>query len=120
MSIYDDLAPVVSEVLGEFAQGTVQLIQITAGNGAIDDPGAPTETTTTLDAVVRGVTFNFIKQGLAVASDFLVTAKPVSGITITEKDFVTIDGTRYKIVQDVSVPAAGTKLVWNLIVRKGA
>jgi len=119
MSIYDDLKPVVSEIMGEFSQGTVSLVSVTAGAGAIDDPGAPTEETTELDATVSGVSYKYVSEGLAVSTDLTVTAAPIDGITVSEKDFVLVDGVRYKIVQDISLPSAGTKLVWKFIVRKG-
>lgn len=119
MSIYDDLKPVVAEVMGEFKQGTITLVQITPAAGPIDNPGNPTETVHTLDATAKGVSFKFVRDGLAVSSDMMVAAVPVDGVTVSEKDFITIDGTRYKIVHDATVPAAGTKLVWKFIVRKG-
>ena len=119
MSIYDDLTSVVSEVMDEFKQGTVQLVQITAGDGPAHNPGAPTETAHTLSAVVKGVSFKYVQGGLAVSSDFEVMVTPIDGVTPSVNDFITIDGVRYKIVQDLTKPAAGIKLVWSFIVRKG-
>lgn len=119
MSIYDELKPVVQELFDEFQQGTIQLVKVTPGAGPIDDPGEPTEVEHTLQAVVSGVSFKFVRDGLAVASDLFVRSAPVEGVVVDEKDFIKIDSVRYKIVHDASVPAAGDKLVWKLIVRKG-
>jgi hypothetical protein len=118
MSIYDDLQPVASELLAEFKQGTISLIQSVPGDGDDDDPGEPATTTTELDATVVGAPFKYVQAGFAVASDMLVTAAVVVGITPDKNDFIVIDGVQYKIIQDVSKPAAGTRVVWKFLVRK--
>lgn len=118
MSIYDELKPVVQGLMSEFKQGTISLIQLTAGTGAADNPGTPTEVTTALDATVQGAPFKYVRDGFATVSDMLVTAAVIEGITITKNDFIVIDGIRCKIIEDVSVPAAGTKVAWKFIVRK--
>ena len=119
MSIYDDLQPVASELLGEFKQGTVYLIKMTEGNGTPDDPGDPTETKYELDATVKGVSFKYIEQGFALESDLMVTSAVRDDVTPDGDDFIEIDGVRHKIHRDMSVPAAGTKIAWKFIVRKG-
>lgn len=119
MTIYDDLKPIVADIMSEFKQGIISLKTITPGAGPIDNPGDSTETVTVLNATVKGVSFKYIKEGFAVSSDFEVTAAPIDGVTVTEKDFITIDDVDYKIVRDLSTPAAGTKLAWKFIVRKG-
>jgi len=43
----------------------------------------------------------------------------VSGVTPNMRDFIEVDGERLKIVQDISTPAAGVRVVWKFIVRKG-
>lgn len=118
MSIYDELRPVAAEILSQFKQGDIKLIRRVAGAGPIDDPGAATETQIDLDAVSQGVSFRYVKDGFALSSDLIVTASVVDGVTPTKDDFIDIDGTRYKIVEDISPPAAGTRLVWKFIVRK--
>lgn len=118
MSIYDELKPVVSELLAEFKQGTIQLVQLTSGAGSPDDPGAPTETVIELDAVARGASFKYVKDGFAVATDLEVTAAVIDGVTPSKNDFIVIDGQRYKIIEDLRVPAAGTKVAWKFLVRK--
>lgn len=119
MTIYDDLLPVTKEIMSEFKQGTVNYIQITPGAGSADNPGTPTETFFSLDAVVSGVSFKYVSNGFAVSTDLMVTSATVDGVTVDEKGFIEIDGTRYKIIRDMSAPAAGGNLVWKFIVRKG-
>lgn len=119
MSIYDDLKPVAAGVIKEFKQGFVQYVKITPGNGPVDEPGPNSEAKTTLNATVGGVSFRYTVNGFATAADLMVTTAPVAGITPDMKDFVEIDGARYKIIQVIKLPAAGTTLVWKFIVSKG-
>ena len=51
MSIYDELKPLAAEILSQFKQGDIKLIQRVAGTGPVDDPGTATETQVDLDAV---------------------------------------------------------------------
>lgn len=120
MTIYDDVKAVASEVLGDsdLKQGTVKLIQVTPGSGPADDPGEPTEKEYTLDAVVRGAPFKYIRDGFVTATDQMVTAAIIAGVTPTKNDFIEIDGVRCKIIEDVSAPGAGTRVVWKFLVRK--
>lgn len=119
MSIYTELKEVTSEILKEFKQGTVVLRKMAPAAGPADNPGTPTITSHTLDAVVKGVSFKYVSQGFAVASDLEVTSAILSGVTPSEKDSIVIDDVRYKIIQMMKIPAAGTTLAWKFIVRKG-
>lgn len=119
MTIYDELQSIASEIMSEFKQGTVNLIKITPGTGPADNPGAATSVSHSLDAVVKGVSFKYVSQGLAVSSDLEITASVIDSVIPSEKDFIQIDGTQYKIVQLINIPAAGTQVTWKFIVRKG-
>lgn len=119
MSIYDELQGVASEVLAEFKQGTIKIIQLTPGAGAADNPGAPTETPTTLSAVtVEGALYKYLQEGLAVQGDTVVKSAIVSGITPTKNDFIEINAVRYKIIAFKPVPI-GEPVAWEFLVRKG-
>lgn len=118
MTIYDELKVVASDLLAQFKQGTISLVQLAPGNGPADNPGAPTETVVALNATVIGAPYKYVKSGFAVMTDLMVTAAIVDGVTPTKNDFIVIDGQRYKILGDVSVPASGVRVVWKFIVRK--
>lgn len=119
MTIYDDLQDVATEILTEFKQDTVQLVKITPGTGPVDDPGTPTETITDLQAVVKGASYKYQREGFCVAGDLEMTCAVVAGVTVTLNDFIIVDGKRLKILADVSVPASGTRAVWKFLLRRG-
>lgn len=119
MTFYDELQNVASELLKEFKQGTIQYVRVVPGNGPPDNPGPATTQSIEVDAVARGVSYKYVKDSVALSTDLTVTMAVRSGITPNMRDFIDIDGKRYKIVQDISVPAAGTRAVWKFIVRKG-
>ncbi len=122
MSIYSELQSVASDIFAEFNQGTVRHIQVLSGTGSGDDPGAASEVTRDIAATVRSAGASksgayFIKNGLAVASDMLVSTG-VSTVPFAIGDFISIDGERHKIVSIVRKPEAGTVVAYTLIVRK--
>lgn len=119
MSIYDELQDVASEILEEFKQDSVQLIKITQTGGTLDAPGTPVETAYDLDAVVKGINSKYLQEGFILSTDLEVTSAVLSGITISKDDYIKINSIKHKIVEDLSVPAAGTKCVWKFVVRKG-
>lgn len=121
MSLYDELQDVASEILSDtdFKQVGISLIHVIPAAGPPDNPGTPTEQTIPLDAVARGISFKYVKDGFAVASDIEVTCAVVDGATPTLNDFIMIGTQRHKIIQDISPPAAGTQVVWKFIVRRG-
>lgn len=118
MSIYDDLKPVAAALLKEFKQGFIQHVSITPGTGPADDPGPATETKTTLDATVKGVSFKYMQNGFATAADKTVICAIIDGLVMDEKDFIEIDGERFKIVYDISPPANSSRVVRKFIVGK--
>lgn len=120
MSFYSDMQKVATSVLTEFKQGAIKLVQFSQSEEwSPDDPDEQTEVIYDLNGTVSGVSYEYLKEGYAVSTDLTVVAAVVDGVTPTENDFVDIDGVRYKIIKDVSVPSAGTKVVWKFIVRKG-
>lgn len=119
MSIYDEMKVISTELLGEFKHGTIKLIQIIPASGPDDNPGTPTENSYVLSAVTKdSVPFKYLRDGFATSSDFMVIAAIIDGVTPTKNDFIEIDGVRYKIIADMTVPGAGTRVVWKFIVRK--
>lgn len=121
MPIYDEMQEVARELLSdpEFKQGKIELVRIVPGNGPLDNPGPSTSVLIEIPGgVARGVSYKYVKDGLALSSDKTVIV-PV-GVVIKMSDFIDIDGERFKIIQDISSPAAGTRVVHKFIVRKGS
>lgn len=119
MTIYDDIQQAASDVLSDLKQGSVSLVKITAGNGPADNPGTPTTTNYSLDATIKGASFKYVRNGMAVETDLQVSAAVLDGITVSVNDFIAIDGVNHKILHDISAPAAGTRCVWKFLVRRG-
>jgi len=122
MNFYEEMQNVATEILTdpEFKQGTIHYVKLTPGAGPIDNPGPSTSVATLMPGgVAKGVSFKYVKDGLALSTDLTVILPVPAGLTSDMKDFIDIDGVRYKIVQDISTPAAGTRVVWKFIVRKG-
>ena len=118
MGFYDEMQAAASEVLKEFKQGVIEYVNVVPGSGPADNPGPATETFIVLDAVASGAKFKYVSTGLALASDLQVVMAVHPDITPKMNGFIRIDGVRYKIVQVVDIPAAGTAVVYTLIVRK--
>lgn len=120
MSIYDDLQGVASNLLKQFKQGSIELIQfVYPEDSTPDNPGKPEEVVTPLDAVANGERFKFMNTSFINDSDNEVTTAVVEGISPSVNDFLNIDGTKYKIIKFDPLPAAGTACTWKFIVRKG-
>jgi hypothetical protein len=120
MSIYDDLQTVTSEIMTEFKQGLIQLVQfVYPEDSTPDNPGEPEEVLTELDGTVKGVSYKYLKDSFITTSDKEVTTAVVNDIIPSENDFIEIDGVRYKILQFQPLPSAGTACAWKFIVRKG-
>lgn len=119
MTFYEEMQNVASGVLKEFKQGVIHYVKMVPGNGPPDNPGPATPQAIEVDAVAKGVSYKYVRDSVALSTDLTVTMAVRSGIVPNMRDFIDIDGKRFKIVQDISVPAAGTRAVWKFIVRKG-
>lgn len=117
MTFYDEMQSLATNLLTEFKQGTIVLVSVTPGSGSIDDPGTPTETPYTLKAAASGPSAKFINAGIAETSDVQIVCA-VPSVVPNIKDFVTIDGVRYKIIHVEPKPRAGTPVAYLLIVRR--
>lgn len=119
MSIYDDLQGTVAEIMSDFHQGTVDYVQITPGNGPVDDPGPSIATKFRINATANGVAVKYVTLGLAQASDLQLLAPVDARYTPDMKDFIECDGKPYKIVQIMPKPAIGTPVARLFIIRRG-
>lgn len=123
MSFYDEMQELAGSILSEFKQGSVKLIHYKeTNNGTLDEPSDLRETIYNLDATVSGVSYKYLINSYAVASDLTVTAGVIKGVTPTINDFIEIEGVRHKIIRDISAApnaATGKPVVWRFICRKG-
>ena len=123
MGFYDEMQQIASSVLKDFKQGVVKLHHFEQGQGGtLDEPAAPVEKVYELDATIDGVSYKYLLESFAAASDITVTAGVIKGVKIGLDDFIEINGQQYKILRDVSpAPTAvnGQPIVWRLICRKG-
>lgn len=123
MGFYDEMQQIASSVLKDFKQGMVKLHHFEQGRGGtLDEPAASLEKVYELDATIDGVSYKYLLESFAAASDITVTAGVIKGVKIGLDDFIEINGQQYKILRDVSpAPTAvnGQPIVWRLICRKG-
>lgn len=114
---YEEMQAVASDVIAEFAQGSIAYVEITPGAGPADDPGAPTETVHPIDAVARGVAFKYVDRTTVVGSELQITM-PGDGVEPSMNGFIRVDEKTYKIVKIIRKPSAGTVVAWTVIFRK--
>lgn len=120
MTFYKEMQNIAKGVLNEFNQGSIKLVQLVESpDGSPDKPGDMQERVYNLKGSVKGVSFKYLKEGYVIHTDLEATVAVIPDVQPTLNDFVEVDGVRYKIIRDVSVPAAGTKVVWKFLIRKG-
>jgi hypothetical protein len=123
MSFYDEMQELAGSILNEYKQGSVKLIHYEEINGGtLDEPAELIEKVYNLDATVSGVSYKYLIDSYAVASDLTVTAGVIKGVTVSINDFIEIEGVRHKIIRDISSApnaASGKPVVWRFICRKG-
>lgn len=127
-SIYDDLKVVAGDLLKDFKQGVIKYVKLTHGTITdVDEPPTPTEVEYSVNGTARGVKFKYVQNGFAVVTDLQVTLS-TTGINDTTgsteeiipdmKDFIKVDGVRYKIVKILPKPPAGIVVANVVIIRK--
>lgn len=117
MGFYDDMQGIARDVLTQFQQGVINYVQITPGNGPVDNPGSSTQTRFLIPATATGVQFKYVQNGLAVASDLQIAAPIDPRFVPDMKGFIEVDGKAYKIVAIKPIPPAGTPVVNVIIFR---
>ena len=119
MMFYGEMQDVAREVLTEFAQGVVNYVKITKGNGPVDNPGPPTKTPYPIKGTASGVWKKYVDKGQAVASDMQIIAPVDSQYEPDMSGSIEADGETYKIVAIDRKPPLGTAVVFIIIFRKG-
>tara|TARA_R110000850_G_C9980505_1_gene465955 strand:+ start:1216 stop:1569 length:354 start_codon:yes stop_codon:yes gene_type:complete len=107
---YQRMQGVSSKLLKQFAQGTINYIH-TPLTGTIYNPTQGTPVNYPLDAVAKGVEFQYIKEGYISASDIQVTSA-VFDVEPSQSGRVSIDGKEKQIIAVQQIPAAGVPVAW--------
>lgn len=123
---YARMQGTATRLLQRFAQGTITLTRVTPGAPDPATPWLPGEPTTTeydLDATVSAITSDqasakWIDGTTIVSSDMVVTCS-VPAVGPRMSDYVEIDGVVQVIKKIVAIPAAGTPVVFKLVVGGG-
>ena len=117
-NIYDDARNVAIGIFAEFKQGVIKYVELQAqAGGTPDEPLTPTEVIHPINATARPVSSKFVDGSHIVQSDRQISM-PNDGIEPKITGYVTIDGSRYKIIEIMPRPAAGTPVTYTLIVRR--
>ena len=99
-----------SRMLKREKQGVIDYIH-TPLTGTIYNPTKGTPVSYPLDAVAKGVEFQYIKEGYISASDVQVTSA-VFDVKPTQSGKVSIDGREKQIIAVQQIPAAGVPVAW--------
>lgn len=120
MTIYDEVQGVAQELLSDFGQGTIVYLKQTPGSGPRHNPGkGETRPFVVKGGVATGVSMKYVQMSLAKASDLQVTLPVDPRFIPNNNDTIKIDAIEYKITQVIQKPAAGTPVVYVLIVGRG-
>jgi hypothetical protein len=116
-NIYDDLRQVAVDVFGEFKQGDVHYVSLTASVGARPDrPNEPVETITPVNATVKPVSTKYVDGTHIIQSDVEISFAN-TGLIPSLTGFFTVDGARFKIIEVMKRPAAGNPVSFTVIAR---
>lgn len=115
MSLYDDMRVIATELLTEFKQGSMALLQHTPASGPPHNPGNPSWLRLPFDGTANGVSAYMLQDTLVQSSDRVVIVP--AAITPTIKDRIEIGGVSYQIIKAIPKPAAGDPVVWQVVVR---
>lgn len=118
VDFYKDMQSLAASVIGDFKQGTVKYTRLVPGNGTPDNPGEPTEITSTIPCTVQGVQYRYINGTTIIGSDGQIKMPANLGFVPTIESFVEIDGRRHRIVQVTAIPPAGTPVVYDVIFKR--
>ena len=124
MGFYDDMQKIASSSMKDFTQGSVKLFHYEQKDDLsnLDEPTDLVEKVYDLDATISGVSYKYLINNYAVASDLTITAAVIPGVKISINDFIEVEGEKHKIIRDISAaPTSASKqpVVWRFICRKG-
>ena len=112
---YAEMRGIATELLTEFKQGSMALLQYTPASGPPHNPGKPTWARLPFDGTANGVSAYMLQDTLVQSSDRVVIVP--ADIVPTVKDRIEIDGVGYQIIKVTPKPAAGNPVLWQVVVR---
>ncbi len=118
MAFYDDMQTAATDILRDFQQSGIRYVQLTAGDGTIDNPGEPTEEEFDVEGVARGVQFKYVDNSNIVASDGQVTMPVSDEFTPNISGSVIVGGRRHKILAVKPIPPTGTTVAYVVIYKR--
>lgn len=127
MDAYGDLRGLVADTVATWKTGAVTLRRTTTAAPDPAEPwtpGAPTTTTYDLDAVVKGVSADYIDGTTVIATDLMVVVSPkardedgaVVDIVPTMADVLLLDGVAKVIKRIQPAPASGPAALFRIFV----
>jgi len=124
MTFYDEMADVATELLTEFNQGVIKLVRKGAAGTPPNayTPGTPaTPTEIVLKGVARAAggdaaTQKYVDGATILASDLVVTCEASLATPNMLTDSILLDGQAKAIKMIVRIPAAGTPIVYKIII----
>lgn len=117
---YAEMAGIATELLTEFKQGSMALLQYTPASGPPHNPGKPSWLRLPFNGTANGVSAYMLQDTLVQSSDRVVNMPAAivpSSVKPTVKDRIEIDGVGYQIIKATPKPAAGDPVVWQVVVR---
>jgi len=118
MGLYERARANADRLLTKYAQGTVTMSRSTSTAGAGPfDPPTVTRATETLNAVVRGVSQEFVDGDIIRNTDLQVLIK-VPEVLPRVGDVVVVDDVNASVMRVDAIPGAGLIAAYRLIVRK--
>lgn len=117
VDFYGKMQTVAENLLTRFKQGAPVYVEVTPGNGPVDNPGPSVETPHPIKGTARGVRFKYIDGSHIVASDMQITM-PGTGIAPKMNGFIRNGTERFKIIEIKPIPPIGTPVVHVVIFRK--
>lgn len=117
---YGEFQALATDLFGQFKQGKIEIGKTLKGAGPEYNPGTVAPAWTEINGTVSGVSFQYVRDGLAMSSD----AQIKTGVMPFEPDGsyqIRLDSNKvYRIVQCIRAPRVGPVIAWTIIIRKGA
>lgn len=118
MNFYSEMQNIARDIFGEFQQGAIAFVPIVRTGGTPDEPGTVSDgTPVTLTATAKPVSTKYVDGTHIVRSDIEI-AMPAGVVDPSIEGYFTIDGVRYKVIEVMRRPAAGTAVAYTVVVRR--